>query len=193
MGFRQAASGAAAPATRPAARGQAPARAATKPKVPGGRYAGIKAAQPSAEKLKRGQYIIEFVRSAASRTGSTLMLYVKVIENNEDPAATRIGEEALVMINTGGKSYDSGMSRVKQLTVAVCDCADDDELDVEEPDWGDLIDAMFGEAEGVKAFGANPLAGKQVYCTIQHSTSLDENGEPYQNSSWERLEEAAPF
>lgn len=202
MGFRDAtASRAPAGATRPAPRAVAPSR-----RVPGGRYAGIRMASGGGPPpIKQGDYIVEIVRTGASRKGQTLMITAKVIDNNDDVTATKNGDTGIFMVNIGGDAYDIGLGTVKRLVGIVAGVDTDDELealsnagelvgtDGEPGDWGELIDATFGEAQGTAVFGANPLGGNQVIAVVRDSTSLDEKGQPYRNVSFERIEEAAPF
>lgn len=202
MGFRQAATGTAPARTVAPAGRTVPARNARGR----GRYAGIRmASDRGPDKIKQGDYIIEFVRSGASRKGQTLMVTALVIDNNDDVHATKNGEQGLIMINIGGDAYDIGFGTIKRLTGIVWDCETDDDLDDAEAagelkgvdgqpgDWGDFIDAMFGEANGVAVFGQNPLAKQRVIAVIRNSAQLDEKGVPFQNVAFEAIEEESSF
>lgn len=150
---------------------------------PGGKYAGIRPAQPRNNKLKPGEYIIEFVRTYKSRTEGTFMFDAKVIEViSGGSSATQEGETALGLINIAGKSYDIGMPVLVSLTMSLCNCETQEQLNAEEPEWDLLLDALCEEERGTSSqFGLNPSKDRKVWVRCWHSTKADKNGEPYQN------------
>jgi hypothetical protein len=147
------------------------------------KYAAIRPAQPRNNKIKPGEYIFEFVRTYKSRTEGTFMFDGKIVELLEGgDKATQAGEVALGLINIAGKSYDIGMPVLVSLTMALCGCETQEQLNAEEPEWDLLLDALCEEERGTSSeYGLNPAAGKRVWMRCWHSQKLDKEGNPYQN------------
>lgn len=161
------------------------------PGLPGGRYAGIRPRPPSAEKLRAGEYILVGVKSELSRKKGTAMCYAKVEQstgggdfNNVFRPATTPGEDPrLFMINFAGKSYDSGIERLLQLTMTVANCATIEQLAKDEPHYDELLDLLAHTREHSEHYPDNPLAGVRFWARGRNSTTIADDGEPFVN--WE--------
>ena len=158
---------------------------------PGGKYAGIKPARAQNPKFEPGEYIIEFVRTYKSRTEGTFMFDAKVIARLSS-VGTRVEDVALGLINIAGKSYDIGMPLLVSLTMALCGCTTQDQLNREEPDWDYLVDALCDDERGTSSdYGSNPAQGKRVHMRCWHSQNTDKQGNHYQNFEFRAAPEAA--
>lgn len=153
------------------------------PKPVGGRYAGIKPPQEGIELLKPGEYILELLGNKGSRKGTTAMVQCKVLQSEGDGATKPGPDIRQFMINFGGKSFDSGISRIISLSMAVCQCATMADFERDEPQYEELIDLICAKRVDSKTYGDAPLAGRKVYARGWAGAQLAGMREPFVN--WE--------
>jgi hypothetical protein len=158
--------------------------AASAPKEPGGRYAGIRPPSAGVDTLKAGEYILELKSCKKSRKGTTALIDCVVLESatpegsQPDPSQVKT-----MMINFGGNSFDMGMSRVLSLAMALCNCETLAQLATEEPHYDELMDLICGQRVDSKIYGDDPVSGRKIWARGYNSATLAQRGDPFVN--WE--------
>lgn len=152
--------------------------------APGGRYAGIRPPAESADMLKgNAEYVLELVTTKGSRNGQTAIVRCKVLEAAGEGATQPGPDVRQLMINFGGKAFDTGIARLVSLAMAICGCATLEQLAAEEPHYDELIDLLCGKRAQSEHYGSDPAAGRKIWAKGWNSTALSSRGDPFVN--WE--------
>lgn len=172
-------------------------------KKPGGRFSGIAPRGNTNEPvLKAGEYILEFIETSENRRKSCLLLDVMVIYAEGEGCSKPEEGKLRGFINYGDIANQTFVS----LAMALCGCATVEQLEVDEPDFDELIDAICCKDSAERftkpgatepAFGKNPIAGMRVYARVWDSETIAKRGEPYRNfefgvcpDEWKKAEAA---
>ncbi len=110
-------------------------------------------------------------------------------ESEGEKATPPSEHERLIMINFGGKSYDSGMERLVQLTMVLCNAESVEQLSEEEPHWDELVDILCGKKTASEHYPAQPLAGAEFAARGRNSTKLGGDNEPFINWAFSLCED----
>lgn len=147
----------------------------------GGRYAGIRPRAAGPEKVRAGEYVQEGVKHYLSRSGGTIMIEVLVRQAEGEKATAPSDNPRLVMLNFAGKSYDSGIERVVQLAMAICNCETIEQFNAEEPHWDELVDILCGKRTQSEHYPEQPLVGRKFWARGRNATRIGDDGEPFIN------------